>query len=229
MSDNALLLEHARTGARLPPGEFLIDAPLTLADGGALRGAPGGSTILRPAQPASHVPVINLVSTFPSPADLIYGGLPNYTLLCDLKIIGTGTASGEYGWMVRGACIRIERVHVTNCHYGGAFVWSVDTAVRDCLLSQNYVNIYINDTITTTRFSGCNIREAMADGIRLHSGQSVLFDDSIIESNRGVGMVCHGSGIAGIRLRDVWFENNGVGSLYDPHGLVKREGVTGTH
>lgn len=218
---NEVLLDHARTGRPLPPGEFWFTPPLELIDIVSLHGVPG-LTILRPlvARPG---PLVTLKTTLPGDPLL---GLPKRSLLRDLRIVGSGVSAQEYGLLVDAACARIERVEIVNSYLGLAIKWAIDVAVRDSVFRGNDCNVYIPgsglNTVTTLRFSGCQIREAQT-GVLIQNGLGLTFDDrTIIESNRGAGLIVQPrpeGRIADIRCRDVWFENNGR-DMDDPAGLV---------
>jgi hypothetical protein len=221
MSSNDQILAAAQAGFCLPPGDFWFTTPLVLTDLG-LSGSPDGGTRLR-ALPSAYTGALVIWRTPLAQSDPELG-LPRRRVLRDLRIVGNGPTDNCYGLLLDTvACGRVIRVDLVDCYLGLAIGWAVDVAFRDCVFRRNACNIYLPgsgaNTITTLRFSGCHVREAYGTGVLIQSGVGVTFDDrTIIESNHGIGVVVDPtSTVSDIRLRDVWFENNGTNYLPSPY------------
>lgn len=154
-------------------------------------------------------------------------GVPPRRVIRDLRIECNGPYASpyQYGLMIQGANIRIERLTVLNCYIGVVLQLAVDVSIRDCLLTRNFTNIYApgsgRATVTTTRFQDCNIREAYANGILIQNAIQLTFQDCIIESNRGTGLIVAPGVIPDAYIDQVacvscWFENNAGGHYAGP-------------
>jgi hypothetical protein len=222
---NAIIRDFAEKGTTLPAGELRFVPPLDLTDMVGLFGAPSGTTLR--AVGGKPGPLVTITTTLPGDVAI---GLPKRRVVRDLRIVGNGPDAGEHGLFLDCGCVRFERVEVLNCLHGVVVKWAVDVAFRDAIFSRNACNVYVPgsglNTVTTLRFSGCNIREAMATGVLIQEGLGITFDDrTIIESNGEVGLrlqTLQNTRIKDVICRDVWFENN-PRHLDDPQGIARLE------
>lgn len=110
-----------------------------------------------------------------------------------------------YGFTGTGA----NGLHVKN---------TVASSITNSTFNGSAVNVIIEGDSpallpTTTRFSGCNFREAVTAGVIIRSGEGIKFDQHcVFESNGEHGLLIQpdtvGAIIRHLDVADSWFENN---------------------
>lgn len=202
----ALVLAHAASGERLPPGDLYM-TPISLPFGGNLRGAAGNErTTLRPLT-ATPGPFITVAS-------------PGRSDLSRLNIVGSGIEAQQTGLELRTSGSQFRDLAISGFANGVLLTFSVDNTFRDCDFRGNNCNICGTGnslpelSVTTTRFLSCGIRYAPWVGAYLAHGRAYDFTGCVVESN-GTGMILRatplggGKSIDAVNLTNVWFEANG--------------------
>lgn len=223
---DAILKEAARTGKVLSANTYRFTAPLILDSVVGLQFEPGA--ILKPLNIVAG-PIIHIQAMPPAHS---VTGLPKRGLYSNFRVECDGIENLQYGIMVDGACLRFDNIEVINGYLGVVLGFSVDNIFNNLLCSRNACNIYVPGrggwTVTTTHFNGANIREAESTGVLLQCGAGLSFNQTIIESNKGIGVAISplaGSIIKPLKLRDTWFENNGT-NVIGPEELISRDNVS---
>jgi len=224
---NASIIEAAKRGIDLPPGDVYFTPPLRLRDIARLRGT-AGRTVLKPNTPAGG-PLVIIETTSAGDYAIEY---PIRQIVEGIRI----ACLNEYqtGIYINGGVMTLQDVTVVGCGEGLYVSFGVNIAVRDSLFVKNRVALMLlgqgppRPSITTVRFSGCRIRGSTMYGARIGHGLGIVFDDStIFEGNSGTALHVEPawpqSGIS-VLLRDVWFEANGT-DITDPRSLVTIEGL----
>lgn len=231
------------TGRRIDGGDHYIDRTLMIWGGRMLKGRVRSR--LLPAEAFVGSTLVWAQSMAAGVHDGVEGdadetGLPRGGLVEDVTLYGLDPAapSAVFGLWLEGARFRFRNVRIMQCHYGLSVAWSVDTVFRDCVFSQNYINVDIRgdssgrSSVTTTRFEDCQIRQAIhtsgiphsGTGVYAQTGHHTMFIRSIFESNAGAPLIATHGVQSPIVNVDPWLENNG-GPVIDAGGkyLVIRE------
>lgn len=222
---NHHLIECAKRGMPLVPGEVFFTPPLLLRDVALLKGTMG-RTVLRPIV-TTPGPLIIVEKTAGGDYAIQY---PLTTQFEDFRLVGF---PGQTGFLLRGGVLDFTRVVVANCGIGVRFDWAVNVLFDGCLFAGNRTGLVMHGTpgtnsITTIEFSRCRIAGSTRHGCRIGHGMDVLFHrNTSFESNPGVALHVEPSwpqAPISVVLRDVWCEANGQ-HVHDPLGLVTVEGL----
>lgn len=215
--------DYARSGRPLPGAYIYFTPPIRLHEITALRGS--GNTVLVPNTKAAG-PLFILESTVYWP---VRQRIEGFLLQCQ--------SNAQTGLAINAQTLTITDLVIFGCDEAINLSFSLNTDIRNTLLSANKVGIYAMGSgpnpphsLTTLRVSGCRIARSSIAGVKVgHAMNLVIGDSTIIESNPGTGVLIAptfpGAHIS-VLLRDVWFEANGR-DVVDGYGVVRSEGITG--
>ena len=223
---NASIIEAAKRGIDLPPGEVYFTPPLRLRDIARLRGT-AGRTVLKPNTPTGG-PLVIIETT----------SAGDYAIEYPIRQIVEGIRIACLNQYRPGSTSR-RRHDVAGCHGGwvrrGADVsFGVNIAVRDSLFVKNRVALMLLGQGPPRPVSRPFVSRAAGFAARRSMGRALATGSGSCSTTRPSSKAIQGRrcmlsrrgrnrGIT-VLLRDVWFEANGT-DVTDPPSLVTIEGL----
>jgi hypothetical protein len=144
------------------------------------------------------------------------GTTANYCKIKNIKINGNSVLANGVG--IKSAKL-IEDVDVIGCTNAGIYIvdYLNSTHITRTNLSYNsgWGLLIEGSNNTTASFSEINVRQNTSGGIKITGGSGLSFDNSVVESNTGVGLYIYkptGGTLNHITFNNVWFENNSDGT-----------------
>lgn len=122
----------------LPPGSYLVDS-LVLKEGVALRGAPGGSSILKANSNAINLLTMSAAS-----------GTKTHVDIADLKFNGNGKTNVTAVYLDgassgnRISYVKLAKLHVIDCNEGLHLFYCANNTIDDCFVTGTAYGVHLD-------------------------------------------------------------------------------------
>lgn len=155
----------------LPPGSYLVDS-LVLKEGVALRGAPGGSSILK-----ANSNAINLLTMSAS------SGTKAHVDIADLKFNGNGKTNVTAVYLDgassgnRISYVKLAKLHVIDCNEGLHLFYCANNTIDDCFVTGTAFGVHLHMCADTDVF-GTKVQNGSNAGFYIAGGAGA-YDEGV--------------------------------------------------